>query len=268
MVSLYLKFACTLLISIILLNAQLRIVATIFPSKQEKKKILAYTLFMWAIIAWLILFFTYYIQPLLSDIQNSSLRYSAFILISGALLSLLCAAKRQRRGLFIVSTTTLLAIITWWIEWLLAGWSLGILLLKAAWEEVLKTASSQSLVSHSGLYKSDVIVMSILAGLGFALFENIVYFLASGSRGEFLTRSITTSLLHAIFTGCIWYVLWRQSKPSFTGYILAYIAWIGLHSIYNILLGYSPVVGWIIFLIGWYFLLSYLLYKSDRIYVK
>ena len=260
----YLKVASIVLISILLLNAQLRIVSSIFSSPQQKKQALIYTLGMGGVIAWAILVYTYYIQPQLID--PSPLRYSTFILISWAILSFLCARKKQRWGLFIISTATVLGVLTWGISRFLAWSSISILLLKAAGEEILKTASSQSLISHNAQYKSDVIIMSILAWLWFAIFENLTYFIIGWSRWQFFVRSITTSLLHGIFTWCIGYVLRRQSKTSFTGYIYAYLIWIGLHSIYNLIISYSPIIWGITCMIWWYFLLTYLLYNSDRIY--
>lgn len=251
--------------SISLLNIQLRIVDTIFPQQQERRKIIQYTLLMGFLVASSLLVFTYIIQPYLKDYTWSRL-YSLFIIIIGGGLSLIFAHKRDRRGTFIISTMTIIAVITGTVEFLFAGAGIGLLLLKATGEEILKTASSQSLSTHSIQYKSDVIIYSVLAGLGFALFENIIYFISSWSRWQFLARSLTTSFLHGIFTWCIGYVLWRQSKIWFMSYILAYSFWITLHALYNIALVYYPVVGGLTFTIGWYFLLTYLLFKSDRLY--
>jgi hypothetical protein len=194
--------------------------------------------------------------------------YSAFIWIAWGIVAVTFAAKRQWLWTFIISTLTVLAIITWAIEIFFVWTSLGLIILKAAWEEVLKTASSQSLATHATHFKSDVIIFSILAWIGFALFENIVYFLASWSRGQFIARSITSSLLHWIFTWCIWYILRKWSKASYISYIAAYWVGIWLHALYNVSLIQAPLVWWLVFVIGWYFLLTYLLYKSDSIYVS
>ena len=53
--------------SISLLNIQLRIVDTIFPQQQERRKIIQYTLLMGFLVASSLLIFTYIIQPYLKD---------------------------------------------------------------------------------------------------------------------------------------------------------------------------------------------------------
>lgn len=264
---LILKTIVILIISILLLNIQLRIVHKIFPQKEEKKKILTYTLLMGAIVASTLLVFTYYIQPYIHTLSyNNNIIYSAYIGLIGWVIALLFAVQKQRRRTFIISTLTVLAIITWVSELLFAWAWIWLIIIKASGEEILKTASAQSLSSHSTKYTSDIIIYSILAWLGFALFENIIYFISIWEVGQFLARSLTTSILHGIFTWCIWYIIRKYSKTSFLWYIIAYIWWILLHSLYNISLTYSPIAGWVLFTVGWYFLLSYLLYKSDRLY--
>lgn len=261
------KSIVIVILSILLLNIQVRIVNRIFPQKEVKRKILWYTLLMGLLVASSLLAFTYIVQPYISTLfKTDSITYSIYIAAVWWIIAILFATKRQRRRTFIISTLTVLALISWVAEIVFAWAWIWLIILKATWEEVLKTASSQSLSSHDTFYKSDIIIFSILAWLWFALFENIVYFIAAWSIGQFIARSITISLLHWIFTGTIWYILWRYAKNSFLSYTVAYALWILLHSFYNISLTYSPVIWWIVFTIWWYFLLSYLLYKSDRLY--
>lgn len=263
------KICIIILISIAILNAQTRFVSVIFPNTKEKKKIFQYTLLMGFLVASLLLGFSHFLQPrLATQWHNIHIAYAIFITIAGWLLSLFLARKKQRRATFIISTATIIALLTWWIEWLLAGTGIWFLFLKAAGEEVLKTSTSQALTSHGWVFKSDVIIMSIIAGLWFALFENIVYFIESGSRWQFLIRTITTSLLHAIFTGSIGYVLRRHTTNSYLAYIYAYTLGISLHIIYNLSMTYIPRAWWVVFVIGGYFLMTYLLYKSDRLYIE
>ncbi len=278
------KICIILIASIAIINAQVWLVQTLFPQKEEKRKILGYTLFMGWWVASLLLLFSYIIQPWLATLSQtifstSSLTilsnttadtrgYSLFILLGGVVLSLLLASKKQLRPVFFVSSATVLALITGIGEYLLAGTGLWLVVLKATGEEVLKTSSAQSLTAHTTVFKSDVIIMSILAGFGFALFENLTYFIASGSLWAFIARSLTTSLLHGIFTGTIWYMLRKHNTQSYLGYIYAYILGLWLHAIYNISMVYIPVIGWVTFVIGGYFLLTYFLYKSDRLYMK
>lgn len=263
------KSICVLLVSIVVLNLQLRIVRTVFPHKEEKNKVLLYTLLMGAFVASALIIFTHLIAPNISTrLSSQNIGYSIYIWLLGIFITSIFAAKKHRWLVFIMSTLTILAWITGLTELLFAGAWLGVVILKATGEEVLKTSSWESLASHNTRTKNDIIVYSILAGLGFALFENIVYFISAGDVWQFVARSLTSSLLHGVFTGCIWFIIWRYSKLSYISYIIAYWLGISLHAVYNISLGSNPLLWWLVFTIGGYFLLGYLLYKSDSLYVK
>lgn len=267
------KIIWLLLISVSILNLQVWIVRTLFPNAKEKNRIFGYTVLMWAIATWLILLYTYLLQPHIQTFlpvwsNYTNIRYSIFIALAWLIVALLLAKKKQRWRVFAVSTLTIIAIITWVVERLLVWSATWILILKATGEEVLKTSSSQSLTSHTNIFSSDVVLMSIMAGFWFALFENIVYFIQWGSIGWFFLRSLTTSLLHAIFTWVIWFILWKTTRLSVFSYVIAYLAGIGLHIFYNYIMGIAPVIWWIIFIMWGYFLLTYLLYKTDRMYLE
>lgn len=228
---------------------------------------------MWALITSILLLYTYALEPSISAwITTFSLpthiRYSIFIGIAWFLLSLFFLKQRKRWSLFITSSATILALITWGVERLFAWSAIWLILLKATGEEFLKTTSAQTLTAKTSTFSSDIIVMSVLAWLGFALFENIVYFVQWGSLGWFFLRSVTTSLLHAIFTWVIWYIIRKNTKHWFFAYILAYLWWILLHTSYNILMTHIPVLWGIVFIVGGYFLLSYLFYKTDGVYLE
>ena len=51
------------LLSIVLINMQVRLVRTIFPQKEEKHKVLLYTLLMGAFVASALVIFSKLIQP-------------------------------------------------------------------------------------------------------------------------------------------------------------------------------------------------------------
>jgi RsiW-degrading membrane proteinase PrsW (M82 family) len=218
-------------------------------------------------VASLLVIFTYVMQPHLPAIlATNSWIYAGFIAACTAIGAIFLISKKQRWSAFLLSSCTIIALLAGGHQRILAGAPLGLLVLKAAWEEILKTTSAQSLTARSGSYNHNVVIMSILAWLGFALFENIVYMWIGGSWSQFIVRSLTTSLVHAIFTWCIGYMLSKRSSPSYISYVLAYCAGIALHSIYNISMQSFPVIGGFVFIIGGYFLLSYLFYKSERLY--
>lgn len=267
------KIVWLLIISVAIVNLQIWIVRTLFPNAKEKTRIFWYTLLMWAIATGLILLYTYLLQPRIQTFlpigsNYTNIRYGIFIAVAGLIVALLLAKQKKRWRVFAISTITIIAVITGWVERLLTWSAAWLLILKATGEEVLKTSTSQSLTSHTNLFSSDVIVMSIMAGFWFALFENIIYFVQWGTVGGFFLRSLTTSLLHAIFTGVIWFVLRKTTKLSVFSYIIAYMAGICLHIFYNYMMSIAPVIWWVVFIIWGYFLLTYLLYKTDRMYLE
>lgn len=290
---LHMIYVLGILISIAILNAQIWLVSELFSDRTQrhhKLRLLWMSIGMGALVASLLRAYSYFTPLLLASwwwqeilggismwTDNPAYKrfYSLFIIITGWLISLLFARRRARWGVFFVGITTVVAAMTWGVAWLLAWSSIGLLIIKATGEEILKISWAQALPSPRGSYSHDIIVMSLIAWLGFALCENIIYFLSSGGSWVLLlTRSLTTSLLHAIFTGCVGYVLsvrtqggnWVGEKPNFITYVIAFAVGIILHSLYNISMTYAPLVGGIVFVIGWYLLLSYILYKSDRLY--
>jgi RsiW-degrading membrane proteinase PrsW (M82 family) len=86
-------------------------------------------------------------------------------------------------------------------------------------------------------------------------------------------RSIFATLLHVVATGIIaFFVVKRWNNKSNTKNILWILIWIisgfVLHGLYNLSLYYNTIIFTILILIVCYFILSFLLFKSDLIYQK
>lgn len=171
------------------------------------------------------------------------------------------------------------------IQWLLSVWG-ALWVIKWMWivrsivkvwvEESIKTTSS--LLSRTHRIPSDHIAAWILAGIWFALIENILYiWYTFWTTSSFLLintiRASTNSILHALFTWLIGfgiyqgivYKQWSKKLLFGVGYILLGI-W--LHLLYNRSLINSSIVVAIIIPLIWYFWLSYLLYRSDSLYLS
>lgn len=138
----------------------------------------------------------------------------------------------------------------------------------AVWENILMSQKWENIV-----WKTDLILFAIMAGLGFSVIENIFYLivLALGNQWNLITtmwRSIFTTLLHIVATGLIAFFVVKKDKK----YRLKCLIWIvcgfGLHWLYNLCLAYWYKVFTILILIVCYFILSYLLFNSDAIYQK
>ena len=164
-----------------------------------------------------------------------------------------------------------------------AIWSLSIIrwfgiqsiISKAATEESLKISSSiVGKKSQSRSLDSDYISYALLCGIWFGIVENIIYMyytfgdslLASG-----ISRILTNTLLHSLFSWSIGYGIYlfvqRYSRKSLRILMIAWAIWVWLHTLYNRSLTQSYLAISIIFIIVWYYLLAFLLYQSDRLFI-
>jgi len=124
-----------------------------------------------------------------------------------------------------------------------------------------------SFFAEYGISSKDIIIFAILSALGFAFIENIVYTFRAGSLSVALSRNLTTVVMHTLFTGMIAYLISCTSKKNRLRYAGAFIIGMCMHRAYDGLLGLdNGRITAAIILIG-YFGVSFLLYKSDRLYL-
>lgn len=119
----------------------------------------------------------------------------------------------------------------------------------------------------------DLIFFAIVAWLWFSVIENlfylvVTYFNDGGGIAMSIWRSIFATLLHVVATGLIaFFVVKKQNNKTNIIKILIWIlAWFWLHWLYNLSLFYEVKIFTIIILIICYFILSFLLFKSDLVY--
>lgn len=154
-------------------------------------------------------------------------------------------------------------------------------LLVAASEEWLKRLSSLTLFRSYSFTKSDLILFALLVSLWFAFLENIIYMInytqdissiwsqLTWWTKVLISRWLVWFLVHMLFTWVIAYfsLYSIQAKKSYR-LLGALIVGIGLHMSYNVLLYYNITVIIGLYLLLWYFGLSWLFYKSDGIYLQ
>lgn len=150
-------------------------------------------------------------------------------------------------------------------------------LLAAYAEEILKFWNGDSsFLGMKRTNKSDLIFFCILAGLGFSIVENILY-LWVGFLNQWISlvwlsiwRWVIGSLLHVVTTGLVALVVMKSLGEHRWKFVLSMIAWIlvwfGVHALYNI-----SLVNWwnfvsIPLIIISFFVLSYLLFRSDLLF--
>ena len=192
--------------------------------------------------------------------------------------------KKQIRFLFLV-WIILFAIIGFF--GLKVGISASILyyFVLAYAEEFLKIWATENKVIKTEFFSSDLLFFSIFIAIGFSIVENLFYigneiFFDSWEWiwGLVFGRGIFTSLLHFIATGMvalllfklyqqphlqhlnIWRKIWRIS--------IALLVVVLIHWWYNLSIQHMNLLIYIILAFGWYFLLTYLLFLSDSLYLE
>lgn len=187
------------------------------------------------------------------------------------------------------------SIILWLIlfVWIWYGWYmiwittvLMYYFLAAYAEEIMKFTTGENIFIREWKNNSDLIFFCILTWLAFAIVENIFYLgsnifnqdvnLLSLSIGRWLI----SSMLHVITTWIVAYIAMQWLNKKFKIPIIWWQVWFllfvsigimlgfGIHSVYNLSLFYNWKFISIPLIILWYFTFSFLMFKSDKIYLK
>ncbi|HRX63662.1 MAG TPA: PrsW family glutamic-type intramembrane protease [Candidatus Absconditabacterales bacterium] len=146
-------------------------------------------------------------------------------------------------------------------------------------EEFLKYSIGQNIYmekekknNNVKIKNTDLIFFAIIAGLGFSVIENIFYLVVSyigENTGLVMTigRSIFATLLHVVATGLIAFFV-VKNKRNFLKITVGILSGFGVHAAYNLSLYFEIKILTIVVLVVCYFILSYLLFKSDLVYKK
>jgi len=142
-------------------------------------------------------------------------------------------------------------------------------------EERTKTSTSLALNDRFNILSSDIIYFWLISALGFAFMENAIYLwqlwatTVSAAAGIVIKRTLTSWIMHMCYTGLI--------AVGFTDLIdepKRRIRWIGLiisgillHTIFNTTLGTTHVGITLALILFWYLFMSWLIYKSERVYI-
>lgn len=188
---------------------------------------------------------------------------------------------RMYQELFKKSVTVWVLLKQWAISALgalsaIKLFSLSSMITKVLVEEWAKTTSSQ--ITKKQTLFSDHIASWILAWVWFAIIENILYLWYTRSSTQSfimvnIIRACTNSVLHALFTWMIGFGIYHFlihkdiSKKILYG-SWSIIWWVWLHLLYNRSLSQSYILIAVIIPLIWYFWLSYLLYRSDTLYIS
>ena len=287
------KIALSVIVCILLWYFWIWLIQHIFAKQQRKiSRKLFWTSFL---LVGSLLAFNFIIDaifPNLQAIQNqelSSSRWSLFLLYCGLIfifLILLSWNWRKKQIWFLFLVWMILFAIVGFFG-LKVGISATVLyyFVLAYSEEFLKIWATENEVSKTVFYSSDLLFFSIFIALGFSIIENLFYLgneIFSNDPewlwGMVFWRWIFTSLLHFIATGLIalmLYKLYQQESlkdleiwQKIWRIIVAILIWVLIHRWYNLSVQHINLLIYIILVFGGYFLLTYLLFLSDSLYMK
>ena len=148
-------------------------------------------------------------------------------------------------------------------------------LIVALIEEWTKTGTNLVLRDKYQIVRSDIILIWLIVTLGFAFSENIIYLWRYGagtigvSIGIVLKRSITSRVMHIMYTGVISLGILTMTEKTYgrVWMIGALLLSLTLHGAYNFVLEGQHILVTILLLLGGYFFLSRLVYRSERVYL-
>jgi hypothetical protein len=287
------KIAWAIIMCILLWYFWIWLIQHIFAKQQRKiSRKLFWTSF---VLVWSLFVFNFIIKsifPWIEAIQNGTIslsRWWSFLLYCGLIflfLILLSWNRKRKQIRFLFLIWMLLFAIVWFFGlkvWISA--TVLYYLLLAYSEEFLKIWATENEVSKTNFYSSDLLFFSIFIALGFSIIENLFYLWSEilSSNPEWVWwlvfgRWIFTSLLHFIATGLIALLLYKfyqqqnlkslNVRQKIWRIAVAILVWVLIHRWYNLSIQHANLLIYIILVFWWYFLLTYLLFLSDSLYIK
>lgn len=287
------KIAWAVVVCILLWYFWIWLIQHIFAKQQRKiSRKLFWTSFL---LVWSLFAFNFIIRdifPNLSAIQNehfSFSRRSLFLIYCGLIFLFLILLKwnrsnQQIRFLFLIRMILFAVVgifgLTVWISATVLYY-----FILAYSEEFLKIWATENEVSRTDFYSSDLLFFSIFIALGFSIIENLFYLWSEifWSDQEWIRwlvfgRWIFTSLLHFIATWLIALLLYKfyqqQSLKDLKTWqkirriAIAILIWVFIHRWYNLSVQHMNLFIYIVLAFGGYFLLTYLLFLSDSLYLQ
>ena len=269
------------------------LVQHIFAKQQRKiSRKLFWTSF---VLVWSLFAFNFIIRsnfPWIIAIQNGVMslsRWGLFLLYCGLIFIFLILLnwnrkRKQIRFLFLI-WMLLFAIVGFFGLKVWISATVLYYFILAYSEEFLKIWATENEVSKTNFYSSDLLFFSIFIALGFSIIENLFYLWSEilSSNPEWVWwlvfwRWIFTSLLHFIATGLIALLLYKfykqqnlknlNTRQKIWRIVVAILVWVLIHRWYNLSIQHANLLIYIILVFWWYFLLTYLLFLSDSLYIK
>lgn len=287
------KIAWAIFVCILLWYFWIRLIQHIFAKqKRQISRKLFWTSFLlvWSLFAFN--FITKAIFPSISAIQNNELStnwWGLFLLYCGLIFLFLILItwnikKKQIRFLFLIWIILFAVVGFFGLKVWISATVLYYLVLAYS-EEFLKIWATENEVSKTEFYSSDLLFFSIFIALWFSIIENLFYLwseIFSSSQDWFwglvFGRWIFTSLLHFIATGMIALILYRLYQQQYLKnlsiwqkiwrIVMAILIWVLIHRWYNLSVQHMNLFIYIILVFGGYFLLTYLLFLSDSLYLQ
>ncbi len=287
------KIVWSIIVCILLWYFWIWLIQHIFAKqKREISRKLFLTSFL---LVWSLFAFNFIIESIfpniraIQDKQLSFWRWSLFLLYCGLIFIFLILLSKNRNKkqiwfLFLIRMILFAVVgffgLTVWISATVLYY-----FVLAYSEEFLKIGATENEVSKTDFYSSDLLFFSIFIALGFSIIENLFYLGSEifSSNPEWiwwmvLGRGIFTSLLHFIATWLIALLMYKLYQQQYLKNLniwqkiwriaVAILIWVLVHWWYNLSVQHMNLFIYIILVFCGYFLLTYLLFLSDSLYLQ
>lgn len=275
--------AIAFIINILVLVTRSAILRTLGAQATKSRTIIMRACFQGIVTTWILLLYPTALNRLgywaLIPTPNNefiawdwTLRYWIYIVIIGicfALATFKIARQEIRRVhgiLLLITIARTLATRNFGATWAYIALAVGS-------EERSKSLVGQSIFKTLTKLPSDMIVVWMLAGLGFGVVETALYGLGIGSTATLgwlaalsILRGLSSTLLHILFTGLLGRALLQKHNQQ-PNRARAIVCAYGGHLLYNSLLIFHQSRAIVIILCCAYRAFSRLFYKTDRFYL-
>lgn len=276
-------------INLFIINIRIWLIKNYFGMKEFWRyfliSLVTWLMGVWALFGFNMLIDVLDIKSLTSSYQLlSSSTIILFVILFHAIVSIVYILITDKnfaelQYILLIRGITMIVVTIWFniISW---GFAVTYYLFVALSEEYLKSLGWYIWFEKYKLTPSDIIVFCLISSLWFACIENIIHLWSQitqlftihvlSNTSIIVTKGIVSTMMHLFFTSffaMLYFNYQNYNKKTTMIILVGILIGVGTHRWYDLILyyGYRQII--ILYMIVWYFWMTYILYHSDRLYI-